>query len=412
MRTRRGPTHRGPIARLLPERLRRPFATLRRDLYWLGRDLRGEGRPFLVRRAPRDRRREVLGSRPLEVRSVVRETPEAITLHLAEPDGRPLTFRAGQFLTLCLEVDGQPLKRAYSFCTSPLDGPTAAITVKRVPGGRASTWLHRHAEAGLRLAVLGPSGTFGAPTQGAPHLVLLGGGSGITPLIAIAETALRSRPDGRVTLIYGNRGVDDIIFRRRLADLAASHAERLRVVHVREDPPPGWTGEVGRLDRAGVARLLADVDRADAERPGPDDRAYLLCGPLGMMDAAKEVLLERGVPRGAIREERFQSPADPLGASAARPERPLRVRFRRGEEERVVSVAPGQTLLEAALAAGVGLPFSCTLGGCGACRVRRLGGAVHVDEPSCLSAEERAAGYVLTCVGRPLDDRVALEVPA
>lgn len=388
-----------PIAHALPRgRLRSGWSTLRTDVSWLLRDLRGQRRPALVPRAPRSRaRRRSVGTsaRPLRVAEVIRETDEAVSVVLTEASGAPIAFEAGQFLTFHLNASGELMRRAYSLSSSPLDG-RAIVTVKRM--GRGSALMHA-LSPGDTVFALGPSGSFVAPSDRAPaHLVMVAGGSGITPVIAIAETALRERPALRVSLIYGNRAWRDVIFADRLAALSARFPDRLRVEHVLHDPEPGWTGARGLLDRAALDRLLDPID--------PSGCTFYLCGPAPMMDAAREALAERGVDPTRIREERFRSPRDarpPLMAEAQV------ARIRVDGRDHVVRVEPGQTLLEAGLAAGADLPFSCAMGGCGACKVKLVAGAVHTEEPSCLSPRERDEGFVLTCCSRPTS-AVTLEV--
>lgn len=395
-----------PIEHALPRgEARRRYVTLRSDVSWLLRDLRGEGRPALVTRGPsryaRTERPRGLGAslRELEVASIVRETDDAVSVALTERDGAPIAFEAGQFLTLHLEVDGAVLRRAYSLSTTPGSG-TSAITVKRIEGGRASSFLVERLREGDRLRALGPSGSFLAPAANEPaHLVMIAGGSGITPVISIAESVLEGRPELAVTIVYGNRRPRDVIFAERLARLAERH-ERLEVVHVLAEPDEGFEGPRGVLDRAMIeARLDALTDR------GP--RRYYVCGPAPVMDAAREALAARGVPAERVHEERFQSPQDP--ADSALPAEAVTMRVRAGGRDHVLRVAPGQTLLEAGLAGGARLPFSCAMGGCGACKVKLVSGTVHEQERTCLSPSEREAGYVLACSSRPTS-AVAIEV--
>lgn len=385
----------------IARRLERRWNTLKTDLTWIGRDLRGQKRPPVVARRGPSRYpvatapRPALRPRPLRVEAVVRETPDAVTLHLAEGDGTPLAFEAGQFLTFHVELDGQTLKRAYSLSSSPLDGPGATITVKRVEGGRVSNHLNDHAAPGDRLLALGPSGSFvaGAATE----LVMLAGGSGITPIASIAETLLRTRDDVRVHLLYGNRAEADVIFRDRLEALARSHANSSLALAL-EAPPAGWSGLTGRLDEAVLGPWL---DRLEHDRLEPSvDRAYYVCGPEAMMDGARALLSARGVPPEAIFEERFRSPAD-APASAELPAETVTVRVRAAGRDTIVPVAPGQTLLEAGLAAGVPMPFSCAMGGCAACKCKLAEGEVVMDEPNCLTDRERADGWILACSSRP-----------
>lgn len=387
-----------PIAWALPRgRMRSRWHTLRTDVFWLLRDLRGERRPVLVPRPRRPAARaRSLGqaARPLRVAEVIHENEDVISLVLTESNGTPIRFEAGQFLTFQLNVGGELLRRAYSLSSSPLD-QRSTITIKRI--GRGSAFMHE-LNPGDTLFALGPSGNFVAPTDPTPaHLVMIAGGSGITPIISIVETVLRQRPETRVSLVYGSRAVRDIIFAHRLEALEARFSDRFRVEHVLHAPEEGWSGRRGLLDRTTLDGCL------DMLEPGS---VYYVCGPTPMMTAAREALLARGVAPEQIREERFHSPNENPRPRATEP---AFARFRIRAREYTTRVAPGQTLLEAGLAAGADLPFSCAMGGCGACKVRLLAGTVHTEEPTCLTERERAEGFVLTCSSRPTSD-VVLEV--
>jgi ferredoxin-NADP reductase len=331
-------------------------------------------------------RAAVLHARALRVVRVVRETHDAVSLVLEDPTGAPVPFVAGQFFTVLLTVGGEHVRRAYSASSSPLDPRTVTLTVKRVSGGAASNWLNDNAREGMLLEVLGPSGSFVVP-KGAGDLALVAGGSGITPVMAIVREALASEGPARVVLVYGNREERDVIFAAELARLAEQHRGRLEVRHV--------LGPV--FDCAALP-----------EAPASD---WFLCGPEPMMIAAKRALEARGVAASRIHEERFLQPhlrkaagAAPAGAEAQR----VIVR-RKGAADRAFVVAPEQTILEAGLSASEPLDYSCAMGGCGACKVKLVSGEVVMEEPNCLSREERKQGYVLACVGRPRG-AVVLEV--
>lgn len=384
-----------PVEHLLPTRgLRERWVRVKTDVAWLRRDLSGAKRPPLVTRG-RSRYRadapSALTPRPVRVQDVVRETPDAVSLHLREMDGRPLAFTAGQFLTLHLSIEGRAVRRAYSLSSSPLEGPTARITIKRIEGGLASSWL-QSISPGATLYVLGPSGSFVAD-QADRELAMIAGGSGITPVLSIAETALAAHPDARVWLLYGNRRREDVIFRAALEELADRYPRRLYVEHALETPPAGWPDAPARLDRA---RIDAWLDRLPREA----DR-YFTCGPAPVRDAAREALLSRGVSAERVREERFHSPAAQTPPEL--PSEPVQVTFLVRGRTVPALIEPGRTLLEAGLEAGAGLPFSCAMGGCGACKGRLVEGRVAMEEPNCLTPTERSQGLVLTCCARPLE---------
>ncbi|MBI2392231.1 MAG: ferredoxin--NADP reductase [Deltaproteobacteria bacterium] len=380
--------------------LRDRFEALGRDLRTVAADLVGQRAAPFSARAPLGRHsrvipsaRDLLSARSVRVTEVVRQTADAVTLELAFERDTP-AWHAGQFLTLVVDIGGQAYRRAYSIHTAPADG-RIAVTVKRVRDGKVSNHLVDHVKEGDVLRVLGPSGTFGlAPDRAmGAHAVLIGGGSGITPLYSIARTLLGTREDTRITLLYGNRRLEDVIFADALATLASAHPERLTVRHVLEEAPAGWTGGVGRLDaptcEEELSRLGGLGDLASA--------TFFLCGPEGMMNAARATLLARGVDPSRVHEERFSSPAQRVSPA---PTTAQPITLRKGGRSTTLVAAPGQTLLEAGLAAGVEMPFSCAMGGCAACKVKLIDGEVASDEPSCLTDRERAEGWVLTCVSR------------
>jgi len=379
----------------LPGRL----AQLRRDVVAIAALARGRHASPTIARARKTHERSyarepaisgaTASARELIVLDVRRETADAISLVLGDPTGAPIPFRPGQFFTLLVDVGGEVVRRAYSASSSHLDPSRVAVTIKRVAGGRVSNHLHDTAVAGMPVRVLGPSGDFGlAPDPGvARHVLMLGGGSGITPLMSIARGVLASEPRSRVTLLYGNRGAADIIFARELDALAAAHPA-LRVHHVVEQAHPSM--RTGRLDQDTTSAVLDDA------LAGTTPDACFVCGPEPMMIAARAALIARGLDPARIHEERFASLRTTTTEHAAQP-----LTLRSASATRTITVAAGATLLDAGLDAGLPMPYSCAMGGCGACAVTLVDGAVDHDEPNCLTPAERARGRVLACVARP-----------
>jgi ferredoxin-NADP reductase len=339
----------------------------------------------------------------MRVRRVVRETADAVTLVLEDPTGLDVRFAPGQFFTLQLRIDGEVVKRAYSASSSALHPATVSVTVKRVEGGLVSSHVVDRLREGDALEVLGPSGSFTPRPSASPRrLVLVGAGSGITPLASIVRTVLDSEPSTRMALVYGNRSAADAIFKDALDALAAERGAAFVVRHVLEHPPPGWDGGTGLLDGAALARELDGLGEAD--EPSTE---YFLCGPAPMMSAARACLEGRGVEGDRIHEERFVSAHAAPATSAFAPQ-PVKVRL--GVRAHDFVVPAGSTVLEAAIAAGVDMPFSCSVGGCGTCLVRLTEGQVEMDEPNCCTSTERAEGKVLACVSRPASP-CSFEVP-
>ncbi|WP_185981545.1 ferredoxin--NADP reductase [Skermania sp. ID1734] len=317
-----------------------------------------------------------LVQRHVRVVDVIRETDDAVTLELETTDGRPVEFRAGQYLTHCFDIGGVTIKRAYSICDA--EGDRLACTVKSIDGGEVSGFVHRGVAVGYEYTVLGPSGDFALPQDDSVPLAFLAAGSGITPVISMIETALRRSPSRDISLVYASRRQTEIIFARRLQALVAKHPQ-LRVVHVLSQPEPGWSGERGRLTGQRAAALLAPERSTEV----------FLCGPMELMDATAAAL---PIEPDRIHRERFY--AAPQHTCTV-PTEPQALEFR--ASGRKVTQRPGETILDAGLRSGLRLDFSCTVGGCAACKIRVIRGAVTIDEPNCLSDQERADGYILSC---------------
>ncbi|MFC9431297.1 2Fe-2S iron-sulfur cluster-binding protein [Streptomyces sp. NPDC056987] len=351
-------------------------------------------RGLLRRRRPAGAGATETSLREVRVAEVRRETPGAVTLVLEDADGkpRPFAFRPGQFFTLVADIDGRPVRRAYSASSAP-GASRLEVTVKHVAGGRFSTHARQGLRAGDRLAVRGPSGSFHAGPRPPGETVLIAAGSGVTPMMSMIRTRLAVRPGrDRIALLYSSRSAEEIIFADELTRLAKDRPDRLSVTHV-------LTREEGRLDAAGVRRWVTGLS------PSPEAH-YFVCGPEPLMDAVQGVLAGLGVPDEAVHHERYAGGADTGTATTV----PRRMTVEQdGEPVGAVVVEPGQTLLDAGLAAGLPMPHSCTVGNCGDCRVRLRGGKVAQNEPNCLTPQQKADGYVLTCVGCPLSE-VTLDI--
>lgn len=314
---------------------------------------------------------EALPRRPVRVVELIRETPDAVTLVIEPTDGKPLAFHAGQYLTHFFVIDGVTHRRAYSL--SSAEGGALACTLKCIPGGRVSTHVAQNLKPGDRYSVLGPSGEFTLPPQDGP-LAFVAAGSGITPCISLIETALAKNPQRPIHLLYSSREPKAMIFAARLARIASAHPS-LRLT-------PVFTATEARVD-------AARVNTWASEHP---DASFYLCGPEGLMQAAERGLRLLQVPPERIRREVFLAASQ---ETRPRPAQPQEIFFR--ASNRRVEQRSGESILDAALREGIPIKFSCTVGGCGSCRVRVSAGECALNEPNCLTAEEKAQGYTLAC---------------
>ncbi|MET9853659.1 ferredoxin--NADP reductase [Streptomyces sp. NPDC006450] len=325
----------------------------------------------------------------------IQETPEAVSLVL----DAELPYRPGQFLTVRLppSTGAGGAARCYSLAGSPHAGDPLRITVKRVPGGVGSGWLCQDVGIGDELEILPPAGTF-TPADLDRDLLLVAGGSGITPVLSLAKSALIAG-GGHVALVYANRDPGSVIFRDELWGLAEEHPGRLTVLH--------WLEILQGLPTVPhLGALVAPYARREA----------YLCGPAPLMDAAEAAVRASGGRSRAIHRERYFSlsgdvftaapgPA-PAPASAAAGGATAEVEFEGAVH--TVDWPVGTPLLDVLLAAGVPAPYSCREGACSACCCRVLEGEVKMVRNDVLAPEDLAEGYVLACQALPLGDRVRI----
>ncbi|MES2732570.1 MAG: ferredoxin--NADP reductase [Bacteroidota bacterium] len=346
----------------------------------------------------------------LKVKEIVRETSDTITIHFEQP-AQPIPYRPGQFLTLIVNINGEVVRRSYSMCSSPHADKTLAVSVKRVSNGKVSNFLNDKLKSGDTLEIMEPMGNFSPNLNpnSQRHLVLFGAGSGITPLISIIKSVLATETRSQVSLIYGNRDTQSIIFRTQLEALQAQYGGRFQVIHVLSQPEDSWNGHQGRLNQTLILKLLEhlpNVEKADTE--------FYMCGPEGLMEEAKKALAIMHVPKERIHKESFLASTTPAPA----PEEEVVSKVIIAREVTVIyegseykfTVTPKQSILEAALDQDIDLPYSCQSGMCTACRGKCLSGKVKMDEEDGLSDHELKEGYVLICVGHPLTGNVVIEV--
>lgn len=347
----------------------------------------------------------------LKVKDIVQETRDAITIVFEHPATGRINYKAGQFLTLIVPVNGKEVRRAYSLCSSPFIDEDLAVTVKRVDQGLMSNWLPDNLSKGSVVRVMEPMGQFTSEydPSNKRHVIMFAGGSGITPMMAIIKSLLSQEPDSICSLIYCNRDEPSIIFRQALEVLQTKDEGRLHVIHILDNAPMNWQGYSGLLNHEMLTRLFDRIPDW-----GNDRTTYLMCGPEGMMKNVESLLRVRNIPPDKVFKESFvqgtidkEKKTEELPAAA---EKSREVTIRYDGQEYKVMVPPHKAILETALDAGIDLPYSCQSGLCTACRGKCLSGKVKLDEEDGLSKSEREQGYVLTCVGHPLTDDVVIEI--
>lgn len=346
----------------------------------------------------------------LEVIDVAHETRDAVAVTLRPPveAGRAFAFKQGQYLTFRRAFEGVELRRSYSICAGTDEG-VLRVGIKRVDGGAFSTWANAALKVGDRLEAMPPEGRFYreiAP-EASRHYLGFAIGSGITPVLSILKTVLSRELKARFTLVYGNRSLQSIMFREELEDLKNRYLGRLNIIHILKNDAQDIDLFTGQIDAEKCEMLFAgwiDVKAVDLA---------FICGPETMMKTVSAALETHGMPKGDILYELFGAAqpgrAKMPAAQGAHASDRASARITMDGTTREISLAPGQTVLEAALEAGLEAPFSCTAGVCCTCRAKVLEGEVEMAVNHALEDDEVRAGYVLTCQSRPLTERLVID---
>jgi len=346
----------------------------------------------------------------LRIADVRQETVDTLSVAFAVPDEQrqDFAYQPGQYLTLRIHLANEELRRSYSIC-SGLDDGELRVAIKRVDDGRFSAWAHGALRVGSIVDVMPPAGRFGVSLAPDAARTVLGvaAGSGITPILSILKSVLTREPRSRFILLYGSRATGQIIFREQLEELKDRFMGRLSVVHVLSREQQDVPVLNGRLDGAKVRLLLGGLTAIPAI-----DHAFL-CGPASMIDDVRAALAGSGMDEGRIHSERFTAAphaAAPLHKPRSPVELPHAVATIIADGVRTeVAVGVDETVLEAALRAGLDLPYSCRGGMCSTCRARVIAGSVQMDVNYALEPWETEAGYVLTCQARPTTDRLTVD---
>ncbi|MEP7191858.1 MAG: 1,2-phenylacetyl-CoA epoxidase subunit PaaE [Actinomycetota bacterium] len=370
---------------------------------------------------------------PLAVSEVRRLTPDAIEVSFKVPEElvEEYDYLPGQYVALRTTIGGKDVRRSYSICAEPRPGEIR-IAIKRDLGGLFSNWANESLKVGDVLQVMSPQGAFIshhsmtglnhpdqlqaeiARTPGA-SFVAFAAGSGITPIVAIASTALAASPLTRFDLVYANKAAMDVMFLEDLADLKDRYPSRFAVYHVLSREQRIAPLMTGRIDAEKLATIFDTVLRTD------DVDEWFLCGPFELVQLCRDTLTARGVPAEKVRYELFSAgdPKQPAG-NTGRPvlvdesAKNVEITFKLdGLQGTVASPVHAQeSILNAALRVRPDVPFACAGGVCGTCRAKLISGTVKMTENYALEPDEIEKGFVLTCQSHPTSDAVTVDYDA
>ena len=344
-------------------------------------------------------------SEALECSMVLDDSPDVKTFCFQTTQPSWFRYAAGQFVTIEVEIAGQKHRRCYTLSSSPSRPVCVTITVKAEPQGKVSSWLHQNLKVGDRIRASGPAGIFSIHLHPADKYLFLSGGVGITPLMSMTRWLFDLGRHTDVAFIQCARTPADLLCRSELEAISARLPE-FRVAFVCERPNPygAWTGYSGRINQ-----LMLELISSDYR-----EREVFCCGPEPFMQAVRDVLRAAGYDMARYHEESFMVPVhdasetrEHAGDVRIEDERCAHVRFAASKRE--VACHEANTLLEVAREAGLHIPSACLFGVCGACKVRKLEGKVHMVSNGGITDDDVADGWVLACCSRPLGD-VVLDV--
>lgn len=346
----------------------------------------------------------------LAVSAVEQLTPSSVALTFTIPEAlrEVFKFRPGQHLTVragdSLDGPDEP-RRSYSICSTPAElalHGRITIGVKRIPGGAFSTRA-QELEPGAVLWVLPPLGRFTTdldPARARRYAAIVAG-SGITPVLSLAATALATEPESTFTVVCGNRSAAEVMFADELAELKDRHPQRLRLVHVLSREQHASELLSGRLDAARSTRLIEALGLVDVDE-------WFLCGPLGVVRSAQQAI-ESTAAAGRVHVELFHAEQPPAATVSAGEGGSVAVTITLDGRSTDFSMDRGERVLDAALRHRGGLPYACKGGVCSTCRAKLVSGTVEMAANWALEPDELAAGYVLTCQSMPTTDRLVID---
>jgi len=355
-------------------------------------------------------------TKKIRIKSIRQETPEAKTFFLEYVDKTPISYQAGQFLTLIFpKPNGTEARRSYSFCTTPGVDPVPAITVKRIPNGEFSRPLIDHAQVGDEFFTIGASGYFDLPPDltDTQQIIFLAAGSGITPVFSLIKKLLippkkqqspLPNPQSltpKITLIYSNRSEADTIFHYNLIALQKAHRGRFTIEFLFST---STDINKGRLSKGLLEKLL------NKHVHGPIHKVlFYLCGPFDYMRMATIVLKTEGVLPAHIRKENFSTVKPRIVLEPPDKDAHAIHLTLRGRPHTFVTQHP-ESILQTAKRLGIAIPYSCESGQCGTCAATCKTGTVWMSNNEVLTDNEMAKGRVLTCTGYAVGGDVTLEI--
>lgn len=338
----------------------------------------------------------------LKVQEIRQEIADTITLCFKQPGLKKIKYLAGQYLTLSFRINGRRYSRPYSFSSAPTVDGLLETTIKRVPNGIISNYVNDTIQIGDVVEVLEPMGDFiYTHDEVTKVLYLWGVGSGITPLFSILKEVLVVQPLVQVRLVYGNKNVNSTIFQAKLDELLAKYSDRLQVWHFHTQSEASTFNSFvksGRINAEFIINLLHGEEIAKTK--------HYICGPIGMKETIKTVLQTLQCPENAIFSEDFELVKNPKDFEQISTQE-VTVAFE--NIATTLTVEKGKSVLEAALDAGLELPYSCQTGSCDTCKATLKTGSMRMIGLT-KERHDLESNEFLLCCSHPLTEGVCIEI--
>ena len=349
---------------------------------------------------------------PLRIKRINKETDQCVSVEFEVPESlaNSFQFKQGQSLTMRTTLFGEEVRRTYSLCSSPLDKKWR-VAIKKVEGGLFSSFANENLKEGDELDVMEPVGKFYTelnPTNKKSYLAFAAG-SGITPVISIIKTTLRTELQSTFTLVYGNRSRSSIIFFEELEGLKNKFIDRFNFINVLSRERTETPINFGRIDIGKLTELEKLIDYKKMDE-------IFICGPEEMIFCVKNFLEQKEISTKKIHFELFTTSGQKKSEI-----RNLKSEIEAGPTSKITVKVDGRsfdfdlslnsdtTILDAALKQGADLPFACKGGMCCTCKAKLVEGEVEMDVHWGLEHEEVEQGYILTCQSHPKTEKVVVD---
>ena len=333
---------------------------------------------------------------PLKVTEVERLTPNAVSLTFAIPEAlkSAFSFKAGQYITIKHVLNGEEVRRAYSISCAP-NTDHITVGIKKVPEGTFSVYANEQIKEGDTLEVMPPEGRFVFEPNGeTKNIAAFAAGSGITPIVGIAETVLAANPQNTFVLAFGNQSPEEVMYAQKITDLKQKYNDRFFVQYI-FSRTPGDDGLFGRIETSTVNFVLKNKYKDVIFD------AFYLCGPEAMIDTVSQTLKQNGVDEGKIFFELFTS-TEVEDTLAEELDGKTKVEVVLDDETHTLTMDQKELVLDSVLKANIDAPYSCQGGVCSSCVARVLEGKVEMVKNQILTDGELAEGLILTCQSHPV----------